>query len=106
MIRVAITQANGEVSKIVVSGHAGFEGPDGGDIVCSAVSALVGFLGITFTEILPTSATLSADDGEFQLMVHSGEVNQPGRVVLEGWKRSILQLEENYSGWVKVEVHQ
>ena len=52
-----------------VEGHARFDNEAGGDIVCSAVSALVGFLGIIFSEVLPGRGELGAEDGQFWLKI-------------------------------------
>jgi uncharacterized protein YsxB (DUF464 family) len=108
MIDIRIETDNaGCVTNLRVDGHAEFSDQEhGGDIVCSAVSALVGFLGITFTEVLPGKAVLEAADGAFCLTLGEGSALLPEvRTVLAGWRLSVLSLEENYSGWVKVEEH-
>jgi uncharacterized protein YsxB (DUF464 family) len=91
--------------RLSVSGHAGFSDDEhGGDIVCAAVSALVGYLGIAFSEIVPEMARVSADDGSFQLEVEKAHVaSMEIRVLIETFMRAVRQLEENYQGWVKVE---
>ena len=103
-IKVA-TDREGRVVSLSVEGHAGFSDEEhGGDIVCAAVSALVGYLGVTFTEVLPGVAELSAEDGYFFLRARDASGSEPSfRPLLQGWLRSVRQLEENYKGWVKVE---
>ena len=89
------------VSNLTVDGHAEFSDSEhGGDIVCSAVSALVGYLGIAFQEIYPDRAIASAADGHFQLSVQ--KFDPVVEVLLNTWVHSVQQLEENYQGWVKV----
>lgn len=92
-------------------GHAEFTDPEEGpDIVCAAVSALTGFLGITFAEVLGWPETVSAADGVFEFrMVREWDASSWSRVAVlwDGWRRSAMALEENYSGSVKlVESHQ
>ena len=94
----------GSYRGLEVSGHAGFSDVEhGGDIVCAAVSALVGYLGIAFSEVLPQGADVSADDGFFRLNLKPHlTASEPG-VLIETFVRAVRQLEENYQGWVKVE---
>jgi uncharacterized protein YsxB (DUF464 family) len=105
MIKIVLKRQGDVVRRLTVNGHAGFSDEEhGGDIVCSAVSALVGYLGITFSEVLPHSGTVQAEDGFFELNLTAEQALNPIVVaLLEAWRRSVLQLEENYRGWVKVE---
>ena len=90
-----------QVSGLLVEGHAEFSDAEhGGDIVCSAVSALVGYLGIAFQDIYPDRVEVGAEDGLFHLQVQ--EFDPVVGVLLDSWVRSMEQLEENYQGWVKV----
>lgn len=105
MIEIVVYRSGSELRRVTVEGHAGFsdEEDGGGDIVCAAVSALVGFLGITFSELLPHAGRASASDGEFDLAFDDEWSHSPElRLVLEGWVRSIRSLEDNYRGWVKL----
>ena len=106
MIEIRIVwNGQSEIRSLSIQGHAGFSDSEhGGDIVCSAVSALAGFLGIAFSEILADAGVVSADDGLFSLELVAGHARRPEvRTVLDTWVRAVEQLEENYSGWVKVE---
>lgn len=96
---------NDRIDSLKVEGHAGFRGPeDGPDLVCAAVSALVGYLGVTFSQLMPEAADLKVSDGFFELNLRPGESDRPEvSVLLEGWVRALRQLEENYVGWVKLE---
>jgi uncharacterized protein YsxB (DUF464 family) len=101
------TDATGRLQATTCSGHADFSDDEhGGDIVCAAVSALTGFLGITLCEVLGWPAAVEAASGYFALRrpgEGSAEDHRALDVLLEGWVRSVRGLEENYSGWVKVE---
>lgn len=106
MIKIRVFKDADAVVEIKVSGHAGFVGPEGSDIVCSAVSSLVGYLGILFTEVLPGQAAVSADDGFFSLQTERVDRDSHVQVILNGWVRAVTRLEENYKGWVKVDLRQ
>ena len=106
MVKIKVVTDKGAVVGIEVSGHAGFVGPQGSDIVCSAVSSLVGYLGVLFTEVLPGEAAVSAEDGFFSLKTDRKEPESHVQVVLDGWVRAVIGLEENYRGWVKVDLRQ
>ncbi len=108
MVQIDVSlDAQGRLLLLRCVGHAEFADPDEGpDIVCAAVSALTGFLGITFAEVLGWPETVSAADGVFEFRMDRewdplrwAEVE----VLWKGWRRSILALEENYSGSVKLE---
>lgn len=107
MIEISLEEdRQGRFRALSVEGHAGFSDAEhGGDIVCAAVSALVGYLGITITELLPGTAELSAGDGLFRLDVLDSSLGDPRfELLIKGWLLAVRQLEENYKGWVKVEV--
>ena len=98
---------NGRVQSLSCSGHAGFSASeDGGvDIVCSAVSALTGFLGLTISEVMLAPEAVGATDGAFELRRPADwgdSHDETLDVMLGGWERAVRSLEENYSGWVRV----
>jgi uncharacterized protein YsxB (DUF464 family) len=97
----------GRLRGLLCRGHAGFADEEhGGDIVCAAVSALTGYLGLTLAEVLEQPGAVEADDGHFRFSRPQSLSPADQRaldVVLEGWVRSVRALEENYSGWVTVE---
>jgi uncharacterized protein len=97
--------AAGAYRGLAVSGHAGFSDHEhGSDIVCAAVSALVGYLGIAFSEVLPNKAQITVDDGLFKLELEKTQaVSSESKLLVETFARAVRQLEENYQGWVKVE---
>ncbi|MFA5504238.1 MAG: ribosomal-processing cysteine protease Prp [Vulcanimicrobiota bacterium] len=102
---VVIRDPEGHLRELSVEGHAEFDqGSTGGDIVCAAVSALVGYLGIAYSEVAPRMGQVWADDGVFRLVVDEAAVTAPeGVLLLETWVKAACGLEENYRGWVKVE---
>lgn len=91
--------------RLTCAGHANFGNDDSSDLVCAAVSALTGFLGLTFTEVLGCQGSVTASDGHFSLDL---AIPQPAQIqssidtVTSGWILAVKALEENYSGWVKV----
>lgn len=108
MVRIVIAKGpEGRWSSVACSGHAEFSDEEhGGDIVCAAVSALTGYLGLTVSEVLGFPQAVGAEDGWF-FFRRPSDLDLAGQAVLdtllEGWVRSVRALEENYSGWVKVE---
>jgi uncharacterized protein YsxB (DUF464 family) len=108
MVRICVQRdAQGRLMGLQCSGHAGFSDDEhGGDLVCAAVSALTGYLGITVSQVLGWPEAVVADDGFFTFVRPSaGSASQRAAldVILQGWLLSVQALEENYSGWVKVE---
>ena len=97
----------GRLRGFTCRGHAEFSDEEhGGDIVCAAVSALTGYLGITLSEVLGLPEAVEVADGLFSLSRPSQASPEQDRVIdvlLDGWLRSVQGLEENYSGWVKIE---
>lgn len=108
MIEIVLEKdARGRILSLRCDGHAGFSaGEEGGvDIVCAAVSALTGYLGLTFAEVLGFPEAVAASDGHFGLIrsqAWTETTHQIADVLLKGWERSARGLEENYSGWVRV----
>lgn len=107
MVEVQVLEnAEGRVLELRCSGHAEFSDEEhGGDIVCAAVSALTGMVGITLAEVLGCPQAVGAEDGHFLFQRPAGLSGSDERaldVLLEGLLRSLRGLEENYSGWVRV----
>lgn len=105
MIRIEVVRrVSGSIEELKVLGHADFDNEDGGDIVCAAVSALVGYLGITLCEQFMAEDSVQADSGFFRFVRPelSEELEKSLDIVLSGMLAALRQLEENYSGWVKV----
>lgn len=104
MVNIALQYSpSGELLGIECSGHAEFGNEDGPDLVCAAVSALTGYLGLTFSQVLGFEDSVSAADGHFRLLINE-EVSRQHSVLLEGWVLAVRELERNYQGWVKVTV--
>lgn len=107
MVDVQVRQdGEGRVLELSCSGHAEFSDEEhGGDIVCAAVSALTGMVGLTLAEVLGYPRSVAADDGLFRYRRPEGLAAEDRRaldVLLEGLLRALRGLEENYSGWVRV----
>ena len=65
MITVCVRKKNGCSVGFEVHGHAGFA-PEGGDIVCSAVSALTQTTALGLTELLHLDVGLTMEKGDMQ----------------------------------------
>ena len=106
MVRITVYRdAEQRLRRLTATGHAAFSDDEhGGDIVCAAVSALTGYLGIAFSEEVPQMGAVRGDDGYFDLVLAEPYLaTSEVAVMLGAWLRAVEQLEENYLGWVKVE---
>lgn len=73
------------------------------DIVCAAVSALLGALAIGLTEVVGAPVSLEAGDGHFLVRVPAGVAGEePVRVLMETAVRALEGIEENYRGTLKI----
>ena len=86
-------------------GHAGFH-DEGPDLVCAAVSALTGVLGIGFTKVLNIPCQVAASDGHFFVSLAHEQVDHPQFPSAQALLRSVaLALEElacYYPGFIQV----
>lgn len=108
MVEVTLKKnADGRWMELVCSGHAEFSDEEhGGDIVCAAVSALTGYLGLTLSQVMGWPEAVAASEGAFSFRRPAAggeEVQRVLDVLLEGMVGSLRALEENYSGWVRIE---
>ncbi len=88
------------------SGHARFGEEEQADLVCAAVSALTGYLGLSLSKLFRAPDAVRAADGEFLLVVPDQLSTQERFAlerILDGVLLALQELEENYKGWVKVE---
>ncbi len=77
------------------------------DILCAGVSALMGALAIGLTEVVGAPVSLRAGDGGFTVRVParlSCEQSARVQVLMETTVRALQQLQENYSGFLKIRV--
>lgn len=95
----------GQIWLLHCQGHAGFEGEL--DLVCAAVSALTGALGIAFTQVVELPNCLEVADGNFRLALTT-EVDQPllhpefvkAQVVLKTTVLALQEMIEHYPGFI------
>jgi uncharacterized protein YsxB (DUF464 family) len=96
----------GEVVSLICSGHAAFDNGQGLDLVCAAVSALTGALGLGLTEILSDSAAVECQDGYFSATLRPGlcpDQAVGARVLMDTVTGALLQMAEHYPGFISVE---
>jgi uncharacterized protein YsxB (DUF464 family) len=92
---------DGGVKKLVCSGHAGFGDEDGPDLVCAAVSALTGAIGIGLTDGRQGPFPVSAADGKFLLHWKKAPSECDAFLVLTVVK-SLQQMEQHYPGFLRI----
>lgn len=103
MIRIDfLTPPDGRLLGFSIQGHAGY-GEEGEDVVCAAVSSAAYLTVNTITDILHVMPlALRAEDGEMFFRIE--QKDEPScRELLAGLKLHLTQLEEQYSGYIRVE---
>ncbi len=83
-------------------GHAGFDDGLGNDLVCAAVSALTGALGLGVAEVEGLPGAVKVDHGVFELQL-TDEEGKRVALLTETVARALTQLEEHYRGSLQVE---
>ncbi len=105
VVRFSRSQA-GEILELCCSGHAAFDDGQGLDLVCAAVSALTGALGLGLTDVLSHCACIDCEDGLFAMRLKPDltSVQSSGaQVLLETVARAFHQMAEHYPGFLVVE---
>lgn len=97
-----LTLPSGRLLGFSMAGHAGY-GEEGEDIVCAAVSSAAYLTVNTITEILHVAPlALRVEEGEMFFRIE--QKDEPScREYLAGLKLHLTQLEEQYSGYLRVE---
>lgn len=83
-------------------GHAGFDAEL--DLVCAAVSALTGALGIGFSKVLTLPHRIEVADGTFQLQLTAQPDHPDWKAAQTLLKTTVLALEEliaHYPGFIR-----
>ena len=84
------------------SGHAGFD--EELDLVCAAVSALTGALGIGFSKVLHLPCRLEAGDGRFFLQLSQDTGAHPefvsAQTLLKTTVLALTEMIEHYPGFI------
>lgn len=83
-------------------GHAGFDADL--DLVCAAVSALTGTLGLGFTRVLALPHRIEASDGNFRLQLTEQPDHPDWKAAQTLLKTTVLALEElitHYPGFIQ-----
>ncbi|MBX3170944.1 MAG: ribosomal-processing cysteine protease Prp [Candidatus Eremiobacteraeota bacterium] len=103
MIQVDWQQdSEGNIWLLHCAGHAGFDGEL--DLVCAAVSALTGALGIGFSKVLQLPCRLEAGDGEFLLQLSQETGAHPefvsAQTLLQTTVLALTEMIEHYPGFI------
>ena len=94
------TNKNGGLLGFHVHGHSGYA-DEGEDIVCAAISSAVYLVINTVTDVLHIDADVEVDSGDSVLRISSKNA-ESCRVLLQGLKLHLLNLEEQYSKFIIV----
>jgi uncharacterized protein YsxB (DUF464 family) len=104
MINVRIKRVAGQVTKLVVSCHAG-SAPHGKDIICAAVSALVQTYLFSLQRLLRLDVTAEIRDGYFSLTIPSGlapAVQEKVSLLAESTLVGLTEIDRSYPGFLQV----
>lgn len=92
----------GRIWRLRCQGHAGFDGEL--DLVCAAVSALTGALGIGFSKVLHLPCRLEAGDGRFLLQLSQDTGAHPefvsAQTLLKTTVLALTEMIEHYPGFI------
>ncbi|MCH5352384.1 MAG: ribosomal-processing cysteine protease Prp [Acutalibacter sp.] len=103
MINVAfLVSHTGHILGFSMQGHSGY-GEENTDIVCAAVSSAAYLTVNTVTDVLHvTPLALRVGDGDMFFRIE--QKDEPAcRDILAGLKLHLIQLEEQYSDYIRVE---
>ena len=94
---------NGLIWSLHCSGHAGFD--QDLDLVCAAVSALTGALGLGFSRVLTIPVELQAGDGSFELQLHPRQPDHAefssAQVLLRTTVLALSEMIQHYPGFIR-----
>ncbi|MBS2038190.1 ribosomal-processing cysteine protease Prp [bacterium] len=92
----------GQIWRLQCQGHAGFDVEL--DLVCAAISALTGSLGIGFSKVLQIPCRLEAGDGAFLLQLSKETGAHPefssAQTLLKTTVLALTEMIEHYPGFI------
>ena len=102
MIDIRMKRLKGRVVALECSGHAGFDDGGGLDLVCAAVSALTGALGLGLAVKAVPPLQVAIDDGHFKVDLRKQPASDDAYFLLQVIASSLQMLTENYPGFVQL----
>ena len=108
MTNVVVTKQNGNIVKVVCSGHSGYA-EFGSDIVCASISSIVQTAVLGLIKVLKLKIKLNRknDAGyiEFELPKNiSKNLMHDAQIILGTMLEGLKDLSEGYSKYIKLEV--
>lgn len=106
MTTIKIFQKQGKIKGFECSGHTGF-GVQGEDVLCSAISTLVGscHLGLSRVLGLETDYQIDEEKGFFALEIQEKHLeNQSAQLLLNVFLESVQDLALNYQKFIKLKI--
>lgn len=96
MINAVFCRRNGSFSGFEISGHSDYS-EQGSDIVCAAVSSAAYLCANLITDSFMIKADIALEDGYLKLTADADKL-------IDGLYRHLLQLEEQYTKYIKVKI--
>lgn len=106
MIIISIKTSNGNITGFTCRGHSGYA-PEGGDIVCAAVTSAIRLAEATISDILGINAKTAVRHQEpfigFELPDGlAGEEHSLCQIILSGLTLYLSELKDEYPGFIQV----
>ncbi|MBR5226972.1 MAG: ribosomal-processing cysteine protease Prp [Clostridia bacterium] len=106
MTTIKIFKQKGKIKGFECSGHTGF-GERGQDILCSAISTLVGSCHLGLSKVLgfETDFKIDEENGYFALSIEENALeNQSAQLLFEVFAESIKDLALDYQKFIKLKI--
>ena len=107
MTNVVVSREKGHVVSVQCKGHSGYA-PEGEDIVCAALSAVVQTAVLGVFRVAGVNAEYRTDEEKGELFLSLGKMTERERrdcdVILETMLLGIEDLYEGFSAFIKLEV--
>ena len=105
MINIKIFEKSNIILGIECSGHSGYA-EFGSDIVCSAVSSIVGSCLLGLTKVLGAPLLHKQDDKNayFKLMLKENYQDEKVQVLLKTTKLSLQEIANDYKKYIAIEI--
>ncbi|MDD4815886.1 MAG: ribosomal-processing cysteine protease Prp [Clostridia bacterium] len=105
MIKIKFFEKSNTILGLECSGHSGYA-EFGSDIICSAVSSIVGSCLVGLKKVLNLAVLHEQDNKNayFKLMLKSDFQNQNAQVLLKTTKFSLQEVAKDYQKYIAIEI--
>ncbi len=101
MIVLRLRKRKGFITRIYAEGHSGYA-PEGSDIVCAGVSALMQTLEIGFSDVLAISPLSSVDERRGYLSLEVPHADERTEILFQTIIGGLRAMEESYPAYLEI----